>query len=76
MAFILLIGRKFKDWMELTGGGIWVHLLLFQFWDACHHQIATFATDFQNANTYETERDPGELDISSLKDAARAFCVC
>ena len=75
-AFINLIDGDFKAWLNVTGGGKWVHYVLFQFWDTCHSLISQFSTDYMNVNVYESGRDASELDISALKKAAIVFKSC
>ena len=75
-AFINMIDGDFKSWLSVTGGGKWVHYVLFQFWDSCHSLISQFATDYMNVHVYESGDDPSKLDISALKKAALVFKSC
>ena len=75
-AFINMIDGDFKSWLSVTGGGKWVHYVLFQFWDTCHTLISQFATDYMNVHTYESGDDASKLDISALKKAALVFKRC
>ena len=72
-SFIFLCGKDFRNWVERTGGGKYVHCTLLQFWDSCHSNFCTFATDFQNSNYYYTKRPVEELESEYLTKVAVCF---
>ena len=59
--------------MDKTGGGSYLHLTLFQYFDNCHANIGVFCTDFNNADVLYMGRPASELDVRALTKVALTF---
>ena len=71
--FHLALWKGFRNWIERTGGGTYVHCTLLQFWGSCHSNFCTFATDFQNSNYYHTKCSVEDLDCEYLNKVTVCF---
>ena len=68
-AFLDIMGPDWDAWIEKTGGGLYVHALLLQFFDSIFSNLASFAADFHNGNIFETKRPASETDDGPLVSA-------
>ena len=73
MNCILIINGDFTTWMDKTGGGSYLHWILFMYETNRHKNIGVFCTDFNNANAFYTGRPASKLDYSALIRVALVF---